>query len=117
MNWRKSSYSGQGSGNCIEVADHDSRVIVRDTKDRTGPILRFSADAWRRFADHVKADASLASDLAKSVRGATLCVRVAPLAMSPTLSFSPKSSASFLPDPGLAGVSLNVRSRCLPSAQ
>jgi hypothetical protein len=57
--WRKSSYSGNG-GQCIEVADDDSRVIVRDTKDRTGPILRFTPDAWVRFAKQVKADASLA---------------------------------------------------------
>ena len=51
--WRISSYSG-GQGNCIEVADHGNRVLVRDTKDRTGPVLRFSADTWRRFADRVK---------------------------------------------------------------
>jgi Domain of unknown function (DUF397) len=63
MNWRKSSYSG-GEGNCIEVADHGTRVLVRDSKDnQTGPILRFSPDAWRRFADQVKAQRSLASDL------------------------------------------------------
>jgi hypothetical protein len=54
MKWRKSSYSGQSGGNCIEVADADSRVLVRDTKDRTGPTLRFTADAWRRFAKQVK---------------------------------------------------------------
>jgi hypothetical protein len=62
MNWRKSSYSGDNSGNCVEVADHDSRVIVRDTKDHTGPMLRFSPDVWRQFAKQVKADASLSSD-------------------------------------------------------
>jgi hypothetical protein len=58
MNWRKSSYSGQGGGNCIEVADDDSRVIIRDTKDRTGPVLRFTPDAWRRFAKQLKSLAS-----------------------------------------------------------
>jgi hypothetical protein len=62
MNWRKSSYSSSNSGNCIEVADNDSRVLVRDTKNRTGPILRFSADAWRRLVEQVKADVRLASD-------------------------------------------------------
>lgn len=60
MNWRKSSYSGQSGGNCIEVADHGSRIIVRDTKDRQGPMLRVTPDAWRRFADQVKG--SLAAD-------------------------------------------------------
>lgn len=57
--WRKSSYSGNG-GNCVEVADHRNRVLVRDTKNRAGTVLRFTPDAWRRFADRVKR--SLASD-------------------------------------------------------
>jgi len=59
LNWRKSTYSGEG--NCVEVADHGSRVLVRDTKDRAGAVLRLTPDAWRRFADRVKR--SLASDL------------------------------------------------------
>ena len=56
--WRKSSYSGSGGADCVEVgtrADAD-RVLVRDTKDRGGPVLRFSRDAWRRFAGQVKLD-------------------------------------------------------------
>ncbi len=50
--WRKSSYSGNGGADCVEVgapAEAD-RVLVRDTKDRGGPVLRFSPSAWRRFA-------------------------------------------------------------------
>ena len=62
--WKTSSYTGGSGGNCVEVAGHDSRVLVRDTKDRTGPMLRLSPDAWRRFADQVKADARLASNAA-----------------------------------------------------
>lgn len=53
--WRKSSYSGNG-GECAEVgtgADRDA-VAVRDTKDRQGPVLRFTASAWRRFTGQVK---------------------------------------------------------------
>ncbi len=43
------------SGNCVEVAGQDRRVLVRDTKQAgAGPVLRFSAQAWRRFADQVK---------------------------------------------------------------
>ena len=61
MNWRKSSYSGGNGGSCVEVGDHGNRVLVRDTKqDGTGPVLRFTPTAWRRFADEVKR--SLASD-------------------------------------------------------
>ena len=54
--WRKSSHSDNGGGECVEVgvrAEAD-RVLVRDTKDRGGPVLRFSPAAWRRFAAQVK---------------------------------------------------------------
>jgi len=51
--WVKSSYSGS-QANCVEVAVGD-RVVVRDTKDRTGPVLRFTPAAWREFAGQVKA--------------------------------------------------------------
>lgn len=54
MNWRKSSYSGQGGGNCVEVADQASRVMIRDTQNRTGPVLRFDLATWRKFTDQVK---------------------------------------------------------------
>jgi hypothetical protein len=53
LNWRKSSYSGNGGSSCIEVAS-DGAVMVRDTKDADGPKLAFSTAAWRRFADEVK---------------------------------------------------------------
>ena len=54
LTWVKSSYSSQG--NCVEVAarDHSNRVLVRDTEDRPGPVLRFGPAAWRRFADQLK---------------------------------------------------------------
>ena len=57
--WRKSSYSGGNGGNCLEVGAHADagRVLVRDTKDRQGPVLTFSPETWRRFTDQVKADA------------------------------------------------------------
>ena len=54
MNWRKPSYSSGNGAECVEVADQDSSVFVRDTQDRTGPVLRFTPDAWRSFADTVK---------------------------------------------------------------
>jgi Domain of unknown function (DUF397) len=52
-NWRKSTYSSNGGATCVEVGKAD-RVLIRDTKDRTGPVLAFSPSAWRRFADQVK---------------------------------------------------------------
>jgi Domain of unknown function (DUF397) len=35
--WRKSSYSGNNGGPCIEVTDAPGAMLVRDTKDREGP--------------------------------------------------------------------------------
>jgi hypothetical protein len=54
--WRTSSYTGSGGGNCVEVGGHprDRRVLVRDTKDRRGPMLTFSPQAWQRFTAEVK---------------------------------------------------------------
>lgn len=62
MNWRKSSYSGGNGAECVEVGQSPDVVAVRDTQDRHGPVLAFTADAWRRFAALVKR--SLAVDLA-----------------------------------------------------
>jgi hypothetical protein len=59
LKWSKSSYSGAQGGNCVEVADDDSRVLVRDTKDRTGAMIQFSPDAWRTFAEQVKRSLAL----------------------------------------------------------
>lgn len=44
--WQKSSRCE--SGNCVEVA-RDADVYVRDSKDPTGPILRFDRQAWADF--------------------------------------------------------------------
>jgi hypothetical protein len=60
QSWRKSSYSGNGGGDCVEVAGHRNGVLVRDTKDRNGATLRLTPDAWRRFAAKVKGERSLA---------------------------------------------------------
>jgi len=57
MNWRKSSYSSSNGGECVEVGnDSRARVLVRDTQDRTGPMLRVTPSAWRKFTDQVKAE-------------------------------------------------------------
>lgn len=57
--WRKSSYSGGQGGNCVEVGTAAPIVAVRDTKDRQGPALTFSAEAWRRFASQLRSERSL----------------------------------------------------------
>jgi hypothetical protein len=53
-NWRKSSYSGNNGGDCVEVGRAPGSVAVRDTKNRDGGVLAFSATAWRAFAATIK---------------------------------------------------------------
>jgi|HubBroStandDraft_2_1064218.scaffolds.fasta_scaffold100002_2 hypothetical protein len=60
LKWRKASYSSNGGGNCVEVGRHTSHVLVRDTKDRNGSVLRISPAVWQRFADRLKSGRSLA---------------------------------------------------------
>jgi hypothetical protein len=52
-NWRKSSFSGDNGGACVEVASAEA-ILVRDTTDRRGPMLAFTADAWRAFAETIR---------------------------------------------------------------
>ena len=54
LNWRTASYSSNGGGECVEIGEAQRGVLVRDTKERDGAILRFSPRAWRRFIDRVK---------------------------------------------------------------
>ncbi|MCZ2524509.1 DUF397 domain-containing protein [Streptomyces sp. HB2AG] len=49
--WFKSSYSGGEGGQCVEVAAGSGTVHVRDSKDRTGPVLSFTADEWAAFVE------------------------------------------------------------------
>jgi hypothetical protein len=49
MDWRKSSFSNANGGACLETASGGSVILVRDTTDRAGGTLTFTADAWRAF--------------------------------------------------------------------
>ncbi|MFK0142019.1 DUF397 domain-containing protein [Streptomyces murinus] len=52
--WYKSSYSGGGQSNCLEVAPGHPSVPVRDSKNTSGPALLFSVDSWAAFVGAVK---------------------------------------------------------------
>lgn len=48
LTWRTASASG--GGNCVEVAVlPDGGVAVRDSKNRSGPVLSFTRAEWRAF--------------------------------------------------------------------
>jgi hypothetical protein len=46
--WRKSSRS-VANGACVEAAACKGAALIRDSADRTGTVLRYSAAAWRTF--------------------------------------------------------------------
>lgn len=53
--WRKSSLSGNGGADCVEVAENLPGIVaVRDSKNPSGPTLIFSPDDWRAFVGGVK---------------------------------------------------------------
>ncbi|GGU26656.1 DUF397 domain-containing protein [Lentzea flava] len=51
--WRKSSRSSNGTS-CVEVAFAGDDVATRDSKNPTGPMLRFTARSWTGFLNEAK---------------------------------------------------------------
>ncbi|MEV8539363.1 DUF397 domain-containing protein [Streptomyces sp. NPDC051572] len=56
--WRKSSYSGDQGGNCIEIAEtactttpNTTTLAVRDSKTPAGPILTLGPAAFTSFVN------------------------------------------------------------------
>lgn len=50
VQWRKSSYSGDQGGSCVEIAETPSATIaVRDSKNPAGPILTIAPAAFATF--------------------------------------------------------------------
>lgn len=49
--WRKSSYSSEEGGECVEVATRPARVHVRDSKDTTRTALAVEPTAWAAFVE------------------------------------------------------------------
>lgn len=51
--WFKSSYSGSGGGNCVEIAVAPTTVGIRDSKTPAGPVLHVRDTAWGAFLTFV----------------------------------------------------------------
>lgn len=56
LSWRKSSASG-GSNECVEIACGGSWVLVRDSRDPSGPALAFTPTQWSAFVEHIQREA------------------------------------------------------------
>lgn len=57
LEWKTSSASG--GTNCVEVAFAEDAVLVRDSKNREGTVLRFPNASWREFVMAVKTQGQL----------------------------------------------------------
>jgi hypothetical protein len=44
--WRKSTYSGGGSNECVEVAPASGVVLTRDSKDPARGHIAWQPDSW-----------------------------------------------------------------------
>lgn len=51
--WRKATFCQ--SGECVEVAQRDGRILLRDSKEPAGSVLHYTADEWRAFVSGIKA--------------------------------------------------------------
>ncbi|KJK43535.1 DUF397 domain-containing protein [Streptomyces sp. NRRL F-4428] len=47
--WRKASYSGSNGGDCVEMAAQPCRVAVRDSKNPDGPTFTVGPEAFAAF--------------------------------------------------------------------
>jgi Domain of unknown function (DUF397) len=53
--WRKSSYTSQEGGTCVELADLEVSLGVRDSTDPDGPVLAFDRRAVAGLVGRIKA--------------------------------------------------------------
>ncbi|MGX5209471.1 DUF397 domain-containing protein [Streptomyces violaceus] len=49
IQWRKSSYSGDQGGDCVEVGEASAAVAIRDSKNPAGPILTLDPATFTTF--------------------------------------------------------------------
>jgi hypothetical protein len=54
MTWFKSSYSGGGTGNCVEVAITDRTTAVRDSKTPATGQLAVPHPAWEALLETLR---------------------------------------------------------------
>jgi hypothetical protein len=53
LHWRKAQRS-IADGECVEVAQAEDCIAVRDSKDPNGAVLRYKAAKWKSFVKTTK---------------------------------------------------------------
>lgn len=53
LQWRKARHS-VNNGACVEVAPVSRQILVRDSTDRDGPVMRYSGRSWCIFVGDIK---------------------------------------------------------------
>jgi hypothetical protein len=54
--WKKSTFSNSANSNCVELAQLGGGWVgVRDSKDRSGPVLVFTPGEWAAFCSGLRA--------------------------------------------------------------
>ncbi|WP_330282904.1 DUF397 domain-containing protein [Streptomyces sp. NBC_00588] len=54
VRWRKSSYSGNTGGDCVEVATLTQGIAIRDSKNPAHGILTLTPEAWAALVAYVR---------------------------------------------------------------
>ncbi|SNY70779.1 DUF397 domain-containing protein [Paractinoplanes atraurantiacus] len=54
LRWRRARRCSGGT--CVEVAQADGNILVRDSKNPGGAVLCFDPSEWRAFVEGVKQD-------------------------------------------------------------
>jgi hypothetical protein len=55
LTWRKSSYSGANGGNCVEIAETDHGVLVRNSNQPDAGTLAFTRSEITAWIEGCKA--------------------------------------------------------------
>ena len=55
LSWRTSRASA-GAGECVEVAAASPFVLTRDSRNRSGAVLRFTPAQWLGLVERIKND-------------------------------------------------------------
>ena len=53
LEWRKARRSAN-NGACVELAPAAGQILIRDSKDQTGPVIAYSQYSWRLFVSSAK---------------------------------------------------------------